>query len=594
MKQDKADAVLRDIVYTTDYDQLAGCQLVIEAATERLDLKREIFERLESIVSPETILTSNTSSLPAARIFSQMSRPERTAVTHFFGPAWRSLPVELIVWEKASQEVLDYLFWFFARTGKVPLIVKDAIEFMLDRVFDNWVNDAVYLLEMASASQIDTTAEEFVGGGPFYVLNLTNGNPITFEAKTLVMEEGPWNKPAPLFASVERWHTHRPGTKGAEPPAEIKAKVRDRLLGTLFCQSFDILDKGIGTRADLNFGCQIALGFKKGPLDMMRDMGEAEVKRIMDNYVKERPGFPKPKESFSFYQDFKRNILVDEMDGVKIITLRRPQALNALSDEVNNEILSVLKENADDPSVKGFVITGYGDRAFSAGADIGKFPATLGDHEAAVQYARDCAQVQRFMDRMEKPMVAAVNGLALGGGLEVAIRCHDIVATSNSSFQFPEITLGILPGLGGCVVPYRKWPKGAELFNEMLCFAKPLSAKQALEIGMIFKICDDYRSLIRSAVDRVLSLQGKIQRIPDGKVDIPEVKIPDEPMAGNLRLSREAVIITARTIQAAAAAETLAAGLEEGYQGSGVIACTEAAKEGISVFLGKRKAEFKK
>lgn len=593
LKPEKAGAVLENIVYTTDYDQLSGCELIIEAATERLDLKRKIFERLEAIVSPQTILTSNTSSLPASRIFSGAAHPERTTVTHFFAPAWRSLPVEVIVWEKASQDVLDYLFWFFAMTGKVPIMTDDAMCFMFDRVFDNWGNEAAFLLDPATASQIDKVAEELVFAGPFFVLNLTNGNPITFEANTLQMEEGAHYRPAPILASVDRWQTHRPGAQVTVPP-EIKGRVRDRLLGILFSQSFDVVDRGIGTREDLNFGCQIALGFRKGPLDLMGEMGEAEVMRIVNQFEKDRPGFPKPKNSYSFYQDFKRFVLVDEMDGVKIITLRRPQNLNALSDEVNNEILSVLEENVDNPAVKGFVITGYGTRAFSAGADIGKFPSMLGDREAAAQYSRDSAQVQAFMDRMEKPVVAAVNGLALGGGLEVAIRCHEIVAASNSSFQFPEITLGILPGIGGTAVPYRKWPKGAEMFHEMICLAKPLSAKQALEAGMIAKICEDYPTLIREAVDLVLAMQGKIKRIPDGKIDIPDVKLPETPMAGDLALSKEAVAITARTIKAAASAETLSAALEAGYQGFGEIACTDAAEEGISAFLSKRKPEYKK
>ena len=144
--------------------------------------------------------------------------------------------------------------------------------------------------------------------------------------------------------------------------------------------------------------------------------------------------------------------------------MRRPEALNAISDEINNEILGVLKKYADDPAVKGFVITGYGNRAFSAGADIGKLQ-TLGNFNAAAQYAKDCAEVQLFMDKMKKPIVAAINGMALGGGFEVALRCHGMVATKNAFFQFPEITLGILPGIGGCIVPYRKWPQGAKLFQ---------------------------------------------------------------------------------------------------------------------------------
>ena len=593
MKEDKAKAVLNNIVYTMDYKEIKNCDLVIEAATESIPLKQKIFETIESIVGEETIITSNTSSIPADRIFSKMKKPERASITHFFAPAWRSLPVEVIRWDRASQETVDYLFWFFAQTGKAPLITDNAMCFMLDRIFDNWCNDAAYLLSVATASQIDKVAEEFVFAGPFYVLNLANGNPIIIETNTLQMEEGAHYKPAGILASVDKWVTHRPGAK-VEVPEDVRQIVRDRLLGILFSQSFDIIDRGIGTKEDLNFGCQIALGFRKGPLDVMRDLGESELFRIMKRFGEDRPGFPQPMASFSAYQDFNRHLLMDDMDGVKVITIRRPQAMNAISDEINNEILSVLKEHVDNPDVKGFVITGYGTRAFSAGADIGKFPQTLGDESAAYQYAKDCAEVQLFMDRIQKPIVAAINGMALGGGLEVALRCHGMVATKNAMFQFPEITLGILPGIGGCIVPYRKWPQGAKLFHDMICLARPLNAQEAVDIGMVTRIVDDYPALIRAAVEEVNSLEGKIQRIPDGKVDIPEITVPDEPVAGKLPLSKEAIGIIQKTIKAGAAAGTFAEALEAGYQGSAEIACTEAAKEGITAFLEKRRPEFKK
>ena len=268
--------------------------------------------------------------------------------------------------------------------------------------------------------------------------------------------------------------------------------------------------------------------------------------------------------------------------------------MNAISDEINNEILTVLKENIDNPSIKGFVITGYGNNAFSAGADIGKFPQTLGNRDAAVKYAKDCAQVQLFMDQMDKPIVAAINGMALGGGLEIAIRCHSIVATKNAIFQFPEVTLGILPGIGGCIVPYRKWPQGAKLFHEMISLARRITAKEAVDFGMVAKITGDYSEMIKEAVQEVKNMEGKIQRIHEGKLDIPEVPIPDQPMAGKLALSKEAISIIAKTIKNGAAADTFADALEIGYQGSAEIACTDAAKEGISAFLEKRKPEFKK
>ena len=593
MKPEHAAAVRSNIVYTTDYEQIKNCQLVIEAATEAIPLKQKIFETVENIVSDDTIITSNTSSIPADRIFQNMRKPERTSITHFFAPAWRSLPVEVIAWEKGSQETLDYLFWFFAKTGKAPIITDNAICFVLDRIFDNWCNESAYLLDSATASQIDKVAEEFVFAGPFFVLNLANGNPIIIETNSLQMEEGAHYKPAGILASVDRWLTHRPGSP-VEVPDDIKATVRDRLLGILFSQSFDIIDRGIGTKEDLNFGCQVALGFRKGPLDLMRDLGESEVKRIMDKFESERPGFPMPKQDYTGYQDFKRFILVDDVDDVKVITIRRPQAMNALNDELTDEVLSVLKEFENDPAVKGFVITGYGTAAFSAGADIGKFPEMLGDAVASAQYARDCAKVQVFMDQMQKPVVAAVNGYALGGGFEVAIRCHDIVATRNASFQFPEIMLGILPGIGGCVVPYRKWSQGAELFHEMICLGRPLKAAEAAEIKMVSQVVDDYPSLIAAAVQTVNDLQGNIKRIPEGKIDIPDLDIPAEPRAGKQVLSKEAVDLAMNVIRESAATENFAEALEIGYKGFGEIACTDAAREGVSAFLERRPPVFKK
>ena len=591
MTADKAKSVVNNIIYTTDYNLIKDCDLIVEAATESIPLKQKIFDTVEKIVREDAIITSNTSSIPADRLFLKMKKPERTTVTHFFAPAWRSLPVEVIRWEQASRETVDYLFWFFAKTGKAPIITDNAICFVLDRIFDNWCNEAAHLLDTASASQIDKVAEAFVFAGPFFVLNMANGNPIIIETNTLQMEEGSHYKPAPILGSVDKWLTHRPGSQ-IEISEDLRRSIQDRLLGILFSQSFDIVDRGIGTREDLNFGCQVALGFRKGPFDIMKELGDAETERIMQIFSKERPGFPQANNHFETYQNFKRHILTDETDGVKIITIRRPQAMNALNDKITDEILAVLKEDTDNPSIKGFIITGYGNSAFSAGADIGKFPAMLGDKEASVQYAKDCAKVQLFIDQVDKPVVAAINGLALGGGLEVAIRCHSIVSKKNAFLQFPEITLGISPGIGGCIVPYRKWPKGADIFHHMICLGKPINAVEAFDIGLISKIADDYSEMIQAAVEEVNKLHGKIDRILEGPVDIPEIEIPDQPMAGKLMLSKEAVSIIKKTIKDGAASDSFSDALEIGYQGFGETACTDAAKEGISAFLEKRKPVF--
>ena len=369
----RAAAVTADIVTTQDYALLADCDWVIEAATENMALKRRIFAQVESVVRPDALITSNTSSLPAARIFSELKHPGRATVTHFFAPAWRNPAVEVIAWEKTDPAVVDWLRWLFCLTGKVPLVTADAVCFMLDRIFDNWCNEAALLLDRATAAEIDSVAAEFVHAGPFFVLNLARGNPIITETNTLqAEEEGAHYTPAPIFRSVDTWLTVPPGKK-VDVATETKAAIRDRLLGILFSQSVDILDRSIGEPADLDLGCRTALGFRKGPLELMRDLGESETRRILDRLKAERPGMPMPKQPLAAYQDFWRHVLVDDTDGVKVITLRRPEAMNALHDELTDEVLSVIRKFEADPAVEGggcLVETDFGQIDARVGAQF--------------------------------------------------------------------------------------------------------------------------------------------------------------------------------------------------------------------------------
>ncbi|MHC1564625.1 MAG: 3-hydroxyacyl-CoA dehydrogenase/enoyl-CoA hydratase family protein, partial [Candidatus Hecatellaceae archaeon] len=587
------------VSYTTDYSEIRGAELVIEAVTENLEVKKKVFRQVEELVDDDAILGSNTSAIPAARIFADIRNPRRATNVHFFAPAWRNPGLEITVWEKVEREIVDSLYWLFCYLGKAPILVNDAIGYVLSRVFDNWCNDAALLLEekVATAPEIDKAAEEFVVAGPFYVLNLAKGNPIIVKANTLQMEEGEHYRPAKIFHSVESWRTFRPGSRFEVPP-EVAGTVKDRLLGVFFSQSCEAVDRGIALIDDVNMGCQVALAFRKGPFDFMRDLGEAEFRRIMEKYGRERPGMPQPQHDFQYYQNFYRNILVDDLDGVKLITIRRPHVLNALNDEVIYEILVVLKKFEGDAEAKGFIIAGYGPSVFCAGADIGRFPEVLGNAEAAANYAREFSKLFTYIDGMSKPVVAAVNGITLGGGLELAVRCHRILATKNSWFQFPEVTLGILPGVGGMVVPYRRWARSvkevSEGFLKMVRFARRLTVQEAYKLGMVSKIAEDYSELIKLAVSAVEELEGKVERIPEGPVEIAELTPVETPMAESLPLSREVDLVVCKAIREAAAAQTLAEALEISYKAFGEVACLEAAREGISAFMQRRKPSFKK
>lgn len=596
LSAEQAASVREGILPSTEYQALAYCDWVIEAATENIQLKQKIFSMVEEVVSETAIITSNSSSIPAERIFSHLAHPERTTITHFFAPAFRNPAVEVIDWEESDGFLVQYLRWLFYVTDKMPIVTRDRVCFMLDRIFDNWCNEAALLLDRASPAQVDYVAGEFVHAGPFYVLNLANGNPIILETNTLQAEiEGSHYRAAEVFKTTGIWETIKPGEKVAVDE-ELHGEIRDRLLGVLFSQSVDILDREIGSREDLDLGCRLAFAFKKGPLQLMKELGEEETRRVLNRFREYKPAMPGAEQALSAYTRFKRFLLLDELEGVKIITLRRPDALNALHDEMNDEILEVLREFEDDPDTMGFVISGYGMQAFSAGADIGRFPEMLGDRERSIDYARNCSRLLTYLDRCSKPVIAALNGMALGGGLELVLRCHGIVSVRDAWMQFPEVGLGIVPGIGGLVVPYRRWPQASQVFHNMLTRAERLDAETAAGLGMINTLVDKHMNLLPAAVWLARDLAEDTYRVRDEAVDIkPIIREVKKPHSADGRLlSAMTLDIMCQAIVDAAAMNSFDSALERGYQAFGESACTAAAREGITSFLSGRKPDFEK
>ncbi|MDE0286240.1 MAG: 3-hydroxyacyl-CoA dehydrogenase/enoyl-CoA hydratase family protein [Gammaproteobacteria bacterium] len=612
---EQAEGVRQNLTTSVDYGDLDGCDWVIEAATENIELKKQIFSRAEDIAGRDCMITSNTSSIPAHSLFSHLKYPGRTTVTHFFAPAFRNPVVEVIDWQQADAEFIRRLRRLFYVTGKVPMVTRDVVCFMLDRIFDNWCNEAGFLLAGATPAQVDHVAGSYVHAGPFFVLNMSNGNPIIIETNSLQAElEGNHYLPADIFHEAldrdnsghpqfedegqkwdesGKWLTIQPG-ENADVPRAVAAEIRDRLLGVLFSQTVDILDRDIGAAADLELGCRLAFAFRQGPLELMRALGEQESERILGKFCTQKPGMPGAQRPLRAYQDFHRFILVDELDGVKIITLRRPEALNAIHDEMTDEILALLKQYENDPHTTGFVITGYGVSAFSAGADIGRFPSMLGDRKQCIDYARVCSRLLVYLDNCSKPVVAALNGMALGGGLELAIRCHGIVAVKDAWLQFPEITLGIAPGIGGMVIPYRRWPDAAAAFHGMLLKAEKMTATAALELKVIDRLAHTHEALLPDAIRRVGELAGKRRESADAPVSIaPPPAIENEPRSfSGQRLSAAVSAVIRQAVSDSAAAASLDEALEFGYAAFAESAATAAAREGIAAFMEKRKPEF--
>lgn len=179
------------------------------------------------------------------------------------------------------------------------------------------------------------------------------------------------------------------------------------------------------------------------------------------------------------------NILLKKEDKLSIITINRPESLNALNAKTIQEISTALDELNADTSCRVIILTGSGEKSFVAGADIKEF-SDFGQ-ERAEELARNGQNILfNKIENMSKPVIAAVNGFALGGGLELAMACHIRYASENARLGLPEVTLGLIPGYGGT----QRLPKlvGKGIANEMIFSAKMIAAQKAKEIGLVNEV----------------------------------------------------------------------------------------------------------
>lgn len=256
------------------------------------------------------------------------------------------------------------------------------------------------------------------------------------------------------------------------------------------------------------------------------------------------------------------NLIVFEAseDGIASVTINRPEKLNALNGALLGELDEVLGHVAGDRSLKGLLLTGAGEKAFVAGADVAEL--AVGSAQAAEEMSLRGQRIFRQLEGLGKPSLAAINGYALGGGMELALACTVRVASANARLGLPEIRLGIMPGYGGTQRLARLVGRSRAL--EMLLTGEPVTAAEALQSGLVNHV------------------------------------VPQEELAA---FSRELLRkMTAHApLAAAAILEAVDAGLEGGLEaglrleatGFSALATTEDAIEGTRAFLEKRKPAFK-
>jgi len=282
--------------------------------------------------------------------------------------------------------------------------------------------------------------------------------------------------------------------------------VTDRLAAITFLVAAALVDEGVGTVEDTDIGARVGLRWRRGPFELMNHYGVTRAESLASGLAKVW-GLPVPAvlaRQARAGQPFTFALVRSEVaEGIATLTINRPDAMNALNEAVVEQLAAAFHAAAASPAVRGIVIAGSG-KAFVAGADIRFFVKNIEANalDKTEAFTRQGQALLRAIETCAKPVVARAHGLALGGGVELALACHYIVATPKASFAFPETGIGIYPGLGGTQRTTRR--VGTGLAKWLVFTGQTLDAATALEVGLIDRVApresldDVVRSLIAS------------------------------------------------------------------------------------------------
>ena len=358
----------------------------------------------------------------------------------------------------------------------------------------------------------------------------------------------------------------------------------NRLLVPYLLDAVRALEDGTGTKEDIDTGMKLGCGHPMGPFELLDFVGldtALAVADIMYDEFRETRFAPPPllkrmvlagrlgrsrAEGSTTMSETRMNELnlnnfaVDVDGGIATVRVDRPKKLNALNRETVDELDRLVEALAASPEVQGVIVTGSGDKAFVAGADIRE----LAEESVASAQAtsRRGQEVFRKLELLTKPVIAAVNGFALGGGLELALACHIRVVSESAKLGLPEVTLGVIPGYGGTQRLARLVGRGRAL--ELILTGAPVDAAEAHRLGIANRV------------------------VPDGE-------LLDECGSMIKKMLRNGPLALARAIEAVD--QGLDGDLESGMFVEstlfGILFGTQDLREGMGAFLEKRKPTFR-
>jgi 3-hydroxyacyl-CoA dehydrogenase len=501
-------AIRERVLGTTSYPEACkgrNLKLVIEAATERLDIKKDIFKCLDSLSAPHVVFASNSSSLDTNVLAEVTKRPDKIVWMHYFYLPHKNRAAEYAGTVTASGESKAIARKYLKLGGKIPTHVRGSRKGgVADVIFVALLLEATRMLE----EDFDIAAIEAAGkkayGIPIGFLELMDatGLPVGLHAMRSFSDSsnpndqlhkvyGNFFTPRQNYValideflkasdkSTVRW-VKKDAILGSIPDQKIVDALADRFLAIGFLTAAETVDAGLITIEDLELLTQNAFLWREGPFTLMNLLGKKKVHEV----VEERADHAKTvRQDFPICKLLKKETAIEtrwqfhlapvyterERSGaIRRITLSNPKAANAMSNEVFAELKQQFTEANEDDQCKVIIFDTAPIKTFIAGAHIPTFIERIKAKEFDV-IKRDTEEWQRVifhvMTGTSKPKIAIVDGQALGGGVEVAAAFTldpnaIVIATNRTSFSLPETRLGIYPGLRGTLtfpqVIYRK------------------------------------------------------------------------------------------------------------------------------------------
>ena len=513
MTSARREEILARITFGTDLaEAVRDAALVVEAVFEDAEAKRTLFSEVAPLVGPEALVVTNTSSLSVTELARGFPAPGRFAGLHFFFPAAINRLVEIVGGAETDRATLDELERFCYLLRKIPIETADRAGFCVNRFFVPYLNESARLAEegVASLATIEEVGRELFGAtlGPFELMNVT-GIPIAFHAQSSLHRAfGPAYAPSKLleaqFARGAPW----PWKESAVEP-EKKEAVRRRFLGLTIGIATRLVEEGVASAEATDRGALVGLRRSVGPFAQLSQVGLAKGLELVTEYAGRWPGqFPVARELAERAGRgealWPLSYVRVERDGpVAWVLLDRPEVLNALNAALLDQLDATFRALEGEDGLRAVVLAGSSP-VFAAGADIAEMERkTLAE---GVAFGFQGQRVAERIERFPTPVIALVEGFALGGGLELALAADFIVAADDASLGLPEVTVGIHPGMGGATRLTRL--VGRARTKLLVYTGVPVSADEALRMGFVVRVVpaatarDEVRALAATIASR--------------------------------------------------------------------------------------------